>query len=190
VSAGAIYLQQIETMSDFLDTLLAEVDDERFGLRPAPERNPIGFIYFHLLRVWDLDLNVLCQGQPAAEDAWHRGEYSEAMGYSPDGKGGRGAGLGFGYSDQEVDEVPYRKDVLRRYHHQLLDETRAYLSAASDDELRREIMLRDQSTTTGARMQHTAAHSWNHIGEIRLTKTMLGFQDPTTPSRQPAAVSS
>jgi hypothetical protein len=189
VSAGAIYLQQIETMSEFLDTVLSEIDDERFSLRPAPERNPVGFVYFHLLRVWDLDLNILCKGQPAESDAWHRGGYSDAMGYSPDGKGGRGAGNGFGYSDQEVDEVPYRKDVLGRYHHQLLDETRAYLQSATDAELERTIMLRDQPTTTGARMQHTAAHSWNHIGEIRMTRTMLGFPDPTTPPHQPAAVS-
>jgi hypothetical protein len=189
VSAGTIYLQQIETMSDFLDNVLAEVDDERFSQRPAPERNPIGFVYFHLLRVWDLDLNVLCLGQSPSEDAWHRGGYSVSMGYSPDGKGGRGAGLGFGYSDQEVDDVPYRKDVLRRYHRQLSDETRAYLQSASDEELQRSIMLRDQPTTSGERMQHTAAHSWNHIGEIRMTKTMLGFLDPTTPPHQPAATS-
>lgn len=187
MSAAAIYLQQIESMSDFLDKLLADVDDEQFSHRPGPERNPIGFFYFHLLRVWDLDLNILCRGQAPHADAWHRGGYSEALGYVPDGKGGSGSGLGFGYTDQEVDEVPYRKDVLQRYHQQLVEETRAWLSSATDADLERPITLRDQPTTPGARLQHTAAHSWNHIGEIRLTKTLLGMSDPTTPPRQPAA---
>src|SRR5687767_6727672 len=137
-------------MSDFLDKLLDDVDDEHFSLRPAPERNPIGFFYFHLLRVWDLDLNILCQGRPPHEDGWHRGGYGEELGYTVDGKGGNKFGIGFGYTDHEVDEVPYRRDVLQRYHQQLLHETRAYLGAAGDEELQRQIRLRDQPTTTGA----------------------------------------
>lgn len=177
------YLEQVTTMSDFLTNLVADMDDASISKRPGETLNPVGFIYFHLLRIWDLDLNILVHGRPPADDAWHRGGFSEAMGYTPDGKGGNGMGLGFGYNDQEVDEVPYRLAPLQQYHQQLLDEARAYLTNASDDELNRAIKFRDTDTTTAARMQHTVAHSWNHIGEIRMTKSMLGFADPTTPAR-------
>jgi hypothetical protein len=183
VSAGVIYLEQIEGMSSFLEKLLDDVSDEQFAQRPGPALNPVGFFYFHLLRVWDLDLNILIHGRSPAEDAWHRGNYAEALGYNPDGRGGRGLGMGFGYSDSEVDEVPYRKEPLRRYHQQLLNETRAYLQSASDDELMREIEVAGAPATTGARIQHTVAHSWNHIGEMRMTKSMIGIPDPTTPPR-------
>lgn len=183
MSVTAAYQEQITSMSTMLDNVLSDIDDETLSRRPAPEMNPLGFLYFHILRVWDLDLNILIQGRRASEDAWHRGGYTEQMGYNPVGKGGRGTGIGFGYTDDEVDEVPYALAPLRRYHEQLLDETRAYLEQASDTELQREIQFMGQPTTTGARLQHLIAHSWNHIGEMRMSKSVLGFPDPTTPPR-------
>jgi hypothetical protein len=177
------YLEQINGMSDFLANAVAEVDEAKLRQRPGEYLNPVGFIYFHILRIWDLDLNIMIQGRTPAEDAWHRGGFTELLGYSPDGKGGNGMGLGFGYTDAEVDEVPYAFEPLRTYHEQLLEETRAYLNDANDDELNRIIKFREQDTTTGARVQHTIGHSWNHIGEIRMTKSMIGYLDPTTPAR-------
>ncbi len=177
------YLEQINTMSSFLANVVADIDADTLPKRPGATLNPLGFIYFHLLRVWDLDLNILIFGRPGSDDSWHRGGYSEAMGYSPDGKGGNRMGVGFGYSDQEVDEVPYRLELLQQYQQQLLNETCAYLTDANDDELNRTIKVRDEDSTPELRIQHTLGHSWNHIGEIRMTKSMLGFLDPTTPER-------
>jgi hypothetical protein len=178
-----VYIEQVQGMSKLLSDQTAELDDTLLGKRPGQHLNPPGFLYFHILRVWDLDINVLIGGSKPSEDAWHRGGYSEAMGYSPDGKGGRGTGIGFGYTDAEVDEVPYQLETLQRYHAQLLGETMRYLNDASDEELHREIVAIGNPTTTGARVQHIIGHSWNHIGELRMTKSMLGFHDPTTPAR-------
>jgi len=177
------YLEQINAMSDFLANLVADMDDDSLSKRPSGTLNPPGFIYFHLLRVWDLDLNILIHERPPTDDAWHTGGFSEMMGYTPDGKGGNGMGIGFGYSDQEVDEVPYRLAPLQGYHQQLIDETRSYLSDANDDELNRTFKFRDADATPAGRLQHTLGHCWNHIGEIRMTKSMLGYPDPTTPTR-------
>ncbi|HUG16144.1 MAG TPA: DinB family protein [Thermomicrobiales bacterium] len=188
MSIAGIYQQQIDAMSTMLDNVLSEIDDDTLARRPGPELNPLGFIYFHILRVWDLDLNVLIHGRRPSEDAWHRGGHSESMGYNPDGKGGRGAGNGFGYTDEEVDEIPYRMEPLRRYHEQLLAETRAYLAGADEAELTRETTFMGQPSSTGLRAQHVVAHSWNHIGEMRLSKGLLGFADATTPARARAAV--
>jgi hypothetical protein len=180
---AAAYLEQIDALSDMLEKQVAELDDELLSKRPGPALNPPGFIYWHILRIWDLDLNILIKGRKPSEDAWHLGGYGEEMGYNPDGKGGRGSGLGFGYTDAEVDEIPYRMEPLRRYHAQLLDETRAYLESAGSAELQREIKFRDDPSTPSLRLQHVVAHSWNHVGELRMTKSMLGFHDPTTPPR-------
>ncbi len=67
--------------------------------------NPVGWNYWHALRVWDLDLNWLIKGQKPDEDAWHRGEFTARSGYDPDGIGLRGSGIGLGYSDAEVDAL-------------------------------------------------------------------------------------
>ncbi len=178
------YIEQITSLSAMIAGQVSELDDKLLRRRPAPALNPPGFIYFHILRTWDMDINVLVGGGKPAEDAWHRGAYAEVMGYNPDGKGGRGLGIGFGYTDAEVDEVPYQLETLRRYHEQLHAETMAYLNDANDEELQRGIAATGQPTTTGARIQHIIAHSWNHVGELRMTKSMLGFHDPTPPPRR------
>lgn len=185
MNESAVYLEQIKGMSAMLADVVAPLDDELLRRRPGPALNPPGFIYFHLLRVWDLDLNRIIRGQAADADAWRRGGFSAETGYEPIGKGGGGRGIGFGYTDAEVDEVPYAAGWLRRYHEQLLAETVDYLATANDAELRREIRLpqQEQPVSPALRLQHTIAHSWNHIGELRMTKSMLGFPDPSTPRR-------
>lgn len=177
------YAQQIDEMSQMLLQQVGVLDDATLAKRPGPALNPVGFIHWHILRVWDLDLNWLIKGGAPTDDARHRGGYSEELDYSPDGIGTGGMGIGTGYTDAEVDAVPYRAGVLARYQQILLDETRAYLSTATLDDLSREFPLRGQPTTVAARLQHTIGHSWNHIGEIRMTKGMLGYPDPTTPPR-------
>jgi DinB superfamily len=182
---AANYAQQISDMSKMLTTVLSGVSDAKLQERPALTLNPTGFICFHLLRVWDYDLNMLIQGRPGEQDAWHRGGIGELAGYEPLGKGGGGRGIGFGYTDAEVDEVAYRTDWLGAYQALLMEETQAYLSTADETELQREFSAGATGVATPTlRLQHTVAHSWNHIGEMRMTKSMIGFPDPTTPPRK------
>ena len=179
---AAVYLTQINTMSDFLDGQISEVPEEKFNQRPGPGLNPVSWNYFHMLRIWDLDLNWLVRGQSPEEDAWHRGGFSEKSGYEPLGKGGRELGLGFGYTDAEVDALAVDAAVLRDYHHMLLAETTEYLESADDDELHRVIERPEMPAETPAqRIQHTIGHCWNHIGEMRYAKGMLGMSDPLLP---------
>ena len=108
------------------------------------------------------------------------------MGYTALGNGPGGSGLGFGFNDTEVDAIPHRLDVLRRYLAQLLAETDGYLADASDAELVAAIERAGSPIgqfTPAARIQHTVAHSWNHTGELRMTKSMLGYPDPSGPQR-------
>jgi hypothetical protein len=181
---SAVYLKQLRDMSEMLERLVAEVPADWFNRRPGKGLNPVGWNYFHLLRIWDLDLNWKCKGQKPDNDAWHRGDFSAASGYSPDGKGGMGLGLGYGYSDHEVDEVQLSADTLKAYQQMLLAETAEYLGAADDDELqsRSTSILNTQLTRSNAeRMQHTIAHSHGHIGEIRYALGVLGWRDQSYP---------
>ncbi len=179
------YLTQIESMSNFVEQQVGELPDDLFNKRPGPSLNPVAFSYFHLLRVWDLDLNWIIKGQGPNGDAWHRGGFSDKAGYNPDGKGMRGLGIGTGFTDADVDDLNISRTVLLDYQHQLLQETRDYLTGAGDDELNREVAplpnAPDRPATCAERLQHTISHSWSHTGELRYAKGMLGFHDPSYP---------
>jgi hypothetical protein len=181
---AAVYLEQLNDMSRMLGQLIDEVPADWFNRRPGKGLNPVGWNYFHLLRVWDLDLNWKCKGQDLENDAWHRGGFTAASGYSPDGKGGLGLGVGYGYSDGEVDEVQIDAGILKAYQQMLMAETTDYLNAADDGALHRRSpsALNTEVTRSNAeRMQHTIAHSHGHIGEIRYAMGVLGWRDESYP---------
>jgi hypothetical protein len=172
-------LQSYRTMIEFANNDLKEavstVGDEQFGKRPTPEANPVNFVYFHVLRHWDRDINVRIQRQDPAQDAWHRGGFSELSGYNPDGKGNPDIGTGYGYSQAEVDEVTTDKAALSRYQQMLWDETDALLDSLDEDSLRIERPSPSGSTlTTAGRLQHLIAHTYLHIGDIEYIKGLVG----------------
>ena len=164
----------------------SRIPEDLFGARPGPSLNPVGFIYFHILRSWDEDLSVLIQDLQPDEDIWHRARLSRALDYEPLGIGAAGRGVGVGYSDAEVDAVPKRFDVLSRYHDLLDEETTAYFDATSINDFFRE-------RESGPGHQHlgrfTPASLWRmevlhhaeHSGDIKFVKGMLGMPDATYP---------
>jgi hypothetical protein len=185
VKESQIYQEQIDTLSGQLKAEFEGMDADLLYKRPGPSVNTPGFLYWHILRIWDLDLNHIVKGESADGDAWHRGDYSSKSGYNPDGAGlDRLPGMGLGYSDAEVDSVSVPLNHLYEYHDQLMAETGAYLGSASDDDLRAEINRPGRPAMTAAqRMQHLIGHSYGHLGDIRFAKGMLGHTDATYPKK-------
>jgi hypothetical protein len=184
MSEASIYLIQVRNFSESLRNEIDRVPDHLFNRRPGPRLNPIGWNYFHLLRIWDLDLNWLCKGQDRNLDAWHRGGFTGKSGYNPVGKGGHGLGVGFGYSDDEVDELNVSSALLGQYHDLLLADTEAYLANASDEELSRQaptVLDPNVTKATAEQVRHIIGHSYGHIGEIRYAMGMFGLYDHSYP---------
>jgi hypothetical protein len=174
------YLIQLRELAATLEHCLSGVPADRLHERPGPHLNPIGWNAFHLLRIWDLDLNWCCKGQPQLEDAWHRGGFTERSGYNPDGKGAVAYGLGFGYTDAEVDEIQMNAEILQEYQAMLLAESEAYLLDAKADELARQspsLVNTTQMRSNAQRIRHTIGHAYAHVGEIRYAKGVLGLPD-------------
>lgn len=172
-------LQSYRTMIQFanndLEEAVSTVNDDRFGKRPTPDANPVNFVYFHVLRHWDRDINVRIQGQDPSQDAWHRGGFTGLTGYNPDGKGDPNIGTGYGYSQPEVDEVTTDKAALLRYHQTLWLETDALLSSLDEESLNVERTSPSGSTlTTAGRLQHLIAHTYVHVGDIEYIKGLVG----------------
>jgi hypothetical protein len=178
------YREQIDGLVTMLTAQIAEVPDDILYRRSGPPQNPVGFIYWHILRIWDLD-HSLCTGtNPLTDDLWHRHDFSTRADYTPDGLGLRGLGMGVGYSDAEVDAVRIPRDVLTEYQSTLVAATNDYLDSADDATIRAErpSPLSPGATMTAAqRLQHTISHSYHHLGEIRFIKGTFGITDPTYP---------
>ncbi len=162
---------------------LSDFPEELLHQRPAPAANTVGWNAWHLLRIWDYDLNWVILGQDQLADAWQRHDFTARSGYNPDGKGSDEYGLGSRYRDAEVDELtPISKTLLLEYLETLLDETRTYLREADAAELGREVRTPvhpDAATTTGVRIRHTIEQAWMHLGELRYAKGLLGYPEYT-----------
>jgi hypothetical protein len=147
--------------------------------------NSVGWNYWHALRIWDFRLNHQVKGQDPLEDAWHRYEFSARAGYNPDGTGARGAGLGMGQTDAEVDAVHVAWPLIIDYQQVLLSESLTYLSSMADEsDFDREIPAGGGNSITVREIyQQMIRQFWMHYGEMRYAKGMLGFPDTTYPGR-------
>ncbi len=155
-----IYIEQIDTMSATLSDASAGLPrGDLLHALPGPGLNSIGWNYWHLLRIWDYDLNWSIRGSHPHDDLWHRQRFTARSGYNPDGKGTDGNGLGSRYRDFEVDELNIPFNVLNEYHDALLAETRVYLDEAGERRVtphRRPAVRPEQST--GSRQPHPPHH--------------------------------
>jgi hypothetical protein len=177
-----VYRAMIGQAGDQLKQTVDDIDMSRFGERPDSHLNPASFIYFHVLRHWDRDVNVLSRGQAPDADLWHRAGIGDDMHYHPLGTGLRGLGTGIGYSDAEVDAVPANRISLARYQQLLHDETMSYLDELDESEIHDEMTseyLPGVTYTIAARLQHLIIHTSHHTGDMAYVKGMLGQPDPT-----------
>ncbi len=177
MNAQEAYISMFRTMTDEINGMLAEVPAEDLYRRPGPSQNPVGWNYWHLLRIWDNELHSIIGGKELREQTWFRGGYAEKSGYDPAGKGGRGSGTGMGYTDAEVDEVQIPLSVIQEYQRQLQDETEAYLRGADEAELNRVVPFWAGEITCGKMIEQAIRNGWMHYGEMRYAKGILGYPD-------------
>ena len=184
MNAQDAYISQIRMMTNEINAMFDDVPEDLLHKRPGPGLNPIGWNFWHLLRIWDSWLNIRIGGKDGSEDTWHRGNFAEKAGYNPDGKGANGAGNGMGYTDAEVDEVQIPLSVIQEYQRQLQEETEAFLRQADDAELNRTIESHLGETPLHIAIEQSIRNGWMHYGEMRYAKGMLGRPDPTYKAAQ------
>ena len=171
-----VYLEQLETFGRAIGRALERLSHDLLWSRPGPHLNSIGWNYWHLLRIWDYDLNWAIRARNPLDDLWHRHGFTARSGYNPDGKGTDRNGLGSRYRDFEVDELDICLDVLREYHAELLADTTDYLTAANEAELRRTVIPPSDPNNpqeAANRIRHTIGQAWMHLGELRYARGML-----------------
>lgn len=179
MNEGEIYSMQMHAMAQEIEEAVNEVPANDLYRRPGPHQNPVGWNYWHLMRIWDLSLNLIQGRNDPMQDVWHRGNFTERSGYNPDGTGGQGSGTGMGHTDEEVDAVNVPLDVLHEYRDQLVKETDAFLAGASDEDFARELGQPRWNTVRERVQLGIIRNGWMHYGEIRYAKGILGHYDAT-----------
>lgn len=179
MTEGEIYAMQVDDMVQELSGAVDEVPANDLYKRPGPHQNPVGWNYWHLMRIWDLSLNMISGRDDPSQDVWHRGGFTDRSGYNPDGTGGQGSGTGMGHTDAEVDAVNVPIDVLHAYRDQLVDETKQFLANASEADLNRELGQPRWNTVRERIQGGIVRNGWMHYGEIRYAKGILGHYDAT-----------
>lgn len=178
-----IYRRMMERASSDLRTAVAGVTGDAYGARPTDDANSVNFIYFHVLRHWDYDINYICRRQEADADAWHRHEIGGLMGYHPLGLGKRGLGTGYGYTSEEVAGVPVNKDALNRYHDVMELEMAEFLEDIDPVTLDAPMTEPDgRQSTLGLRIRHLIAHTFFHVGDIEYVKGLVGAPPADLPT--------
>ncbi|MBI4498032.1 MAG: DinB family protein [Chloroflexi bacterium] len=158
-----------------------DLDEGQLRWRPAPQANHVGFLAWHALRIWDLNLGRM-RGVSQDEEVWHTAGLRGQTGYDPRGVGTRGLGVGTGFTTTMVDRVPVGKDAISAYLEALHRATVAHLEGLTPADLERTTTNAAGATVTGVQLvEGILRHTYQHLGEADYVRGLLGIPDPTFP---------
>jgi len=142
---------------------------EHLAWRPAPQANPIGFLFWHFMRTEDNMVRRL-QGQTSI---WEGEGWDKRFGLPAQEQG-------TGYTSEQVDQftlpplgefVPYAEKVIAN--------TADFLKNLDDERLGQPLDPERPTRNIGTMLQSfVLAHGWWHLGEIKYIKGMLGMPGP------------
>ncbi len=157
------------SVSDLNSTMISDVKEltaEHLAWKPAPKANPIGFIFWHFMRVQD---NVIqsFQGKPSF---WESEKWYEKLGMDAKATGN-------GFQEPEVDKVAALPlSELMAYAECVAQSAADYLKSVKDAELdNAPDPNRPRRTIAVSLRAFVIGHGWWHIGEIKYLKGMQGM---------------
>lgn len=141
---------------------------EQLTEAPAPGRNPIGWLVWHLARVQDHHVAELL----GTDQVWVGDGWAGRFGLDPDP-----SNIGYGHSAEEVATVrPADAGVLLDYLEEVNARTRAVLEGLVPDDLDRIVDRRwDPPVTLGVRLVSIADDSLQHAGQAAYVRGLLGL---------------
>jgi hypothetical protein len=143
-----------------------DLKKEQLIWKPAPRSNPIGFLFWHAVRVED---NMVSNWQKKVtvweEDRWYEKLGLDAKQY------------GTGFQDPDVDKVAKLPlDQVLAYSDKVFRATDVYLRTLDEDKLDfAPNPERPRFTIALMIANFIIAHGWWHLGEIRYVKGLQGM---------------
>jgi len=168
-----VFLAQLQSAHDHIARVLRGLNDEQVVYRPSANAHSIGFSIWHALRAWDSYYALIIR----TESLYEKENWAQRFGFDMRGKGVGGAGVGTGFTPEDIAEMKLNVDVLKEFLERTWDITRNTLGKTGDDGLMRDVVVSwwNPSTTTIARvLSHIVAHTYVHIGEAEYIRGLLG----------------
>ena len=162
---------------EFIHTMVSEMhnamiedvkvlNQEQLAWKPAPNTNPIGFLFWHEIRTEDNMIHGL-QGKPTIweSEKWHEKLEMDAT------------AQGTGFQEPDVDKVaalPLAE--VMAYAEQVTRSIEDYIKSLDDAGLDRAPNPERPRRTIGMMLRNfVLAHGWWHLGEIKYLKGMQGM---------------
>ena len=144
------------------------LDATQLHRSPAPGKNSIGWLVWHLTRVLDHHGSELL----GTDQVWVSGDWAARCGLEPDP-----SNTGYAHSDGEVRSVaPESADVLVGYLDAVQARTGTLLEGLSADDLDRVVDRRwDPPVTMGVRLVSIADDCLQHVGQAANVRGLLGY---------------
>ena len=159
----------VESVVSLNNTIMDDVKElttQQLAWKPAPKANPIGFIFWHFVRVEDNAIHGY-QGEPSI---WENEKWYEKLGMDI-------KATGSGFEEPEADKVaalPLSR--LMAYAEHVTKSAADYLKTLQDTELdRAPDPNRPRLTMAVSLRAFVIGHGWWHIGEIKYLKGMQGM---------------
>ncbi len=154
---------------DFAHRALADArngTEEQLHFVPEHGSHSIAWCLWHTARVEDLIINGRVRDQPPI---WND-EWAKRTGLPVEGTGN-------GLSDEEAQRIRISDmDALAEYQEAVWEQTRQFLSNASDEDLEREVPSRTGTESVGEAISlHMLGHFTVHRGEINTLRGMQGM---------------
>jgi len=162
---------------EFIHTMVSEMhnamiedvkvlNQEQLVWKPAPNTNPIGFLFWHEIRTEDNMIHGL-QGKPTI---WESEKWYEKLGMDATAQG-------TGFQEPDVDKVAALSLAeVMAYAEQVTKSIEDYIKSLDDAGLDRAPNPERPRRTIGMMLRNfVLAHGWWHLGEIKYLKGMQGM---------------
>ena len=157
------------TVAEFHGALIEDVkvlSPEQLAWKPAANTNPIGFLFWHLIRTEDNMIHGL-QGKPTV---WESEQWYEKLGMDAKAQG-------TGFQEPDVDKVAALSlSEVMAYVERVAKSIEDFIKSLDDAGLDRAPNLERPRWTVGMMLRNfVIVHGWWHLGEIKYLKGMQGM---------------
>jgi hypothetical protein len=162
---------------EFIHTMVSEMhnamiedvkvlNQEQLAWKPAPNTNPIGFLFWHEIRTED---NMI-HGLQGKQSIWESGKWYEKLGMDAGAQG-------TGFKEPDVDKAAALPiSEVMTYVERVTRSIEDYIKTLDDAGLDRAPNPERPRWTVGMMLRNfVIAHGWWHLGEIKYLKGMQGM---------------
>jgi hypothetical protein len=151
-----------EGVPDVLDGLTAD----ELAHRPAPDANPVGWLVWHLARVYDDHV----AGVSDLPQVYVEGGYAERFGLPFDD-----GDIGYGHTSEQVAAVRADADLLAEYAAAVHARMAPWIAGLDASDLDRVVDDRwDPPVTLGVRLVSVLGDALQHLGQAAYVRGLLG----------------